>query len=98
MGADLYLLDAAGQVIWLVSVSLTEWPDNGRLRPLVELLHEALWFFLFGHMFVPFGKLECFGSGPLALLAASSSGAAGFPPVSMAWPTASARGGPLARP
>jgi len=36
------------------------------LDPLVELLHEALWFFLFGHMFVPFGKREFFGSGQLA--------------------------------
>ena len=25
---------------------------------------------MFGHMFVPFGKLECFGSGQLALLGA----------------------------
>jgi hypothetical protein len=25
---------------------------------------------LFGHCFVPFGKLECFGSGPLASLTA----------------------------
>ena len=29
-------------------------------------LNEALWFFLFGHKFVPFGKPEFFGSGQLA--------------------------------
>ena len=44
-------------------------------------------------MFVPFGKLECFGSGQLALLTANCP-AAGCPAVSMAWHTASALGGP----
>src|ERR1017187_2460492 len=38
--------------------------DNAGLRPHVELLHEAR-FLLFGHLFVSFGKRECFGSGQL---------------------------------
>ncbi len=44
--------------------------DDVGVNPRVELLHEAHWFLLFGHMLVPFGKLECFGSGQLALLTA----------------------------
>jgi hypothetical protein len=44
--------------------------DDGGVGPLVEFLHEALGSFLFGHMVVPFGKLECFGGKQLALLAA----------------------------
>src|SRR3954452_19543497 len=42
--------------------------NDGGLRPPVEFLHEALGL-LFGHMFVPFGKPQCCGSGQLALLA-----------------------------
>ena len=42
--------------------------NDGVFRPLIELLHEAR-FLLFGHVFVNFGKFECFGSGQLALLA-----------------------------
>src|SRR5437016_4720677 len=47
--------------------SLVQRVDDGGLSPLVKLLHEALWFFLFGHIFVPFGKRYFFGSGQLAL-------------------------------
>src|SRR5689334_9820330 len=72
---------AAGQFVWLVAISLTQWRDHIGLRPPVELLHEAR-FLLFGHMFVPFGKLECIGSGQLALLATSRSPAAGCYAVS----------------
>ncbi len=56
--------------------------DDVSVDPQVELLHEALFFF--GHKFVPFGKLECFGDELLALLTASESRAAGCPAVSMA--------------
>jgi len=55
--------------------------DDGGKSPLVELLHEAH-FSLFGHMFVPFGKSECFGGGQLALVAARMERAAGYPAVS----------------
>ena len=43
--------------------------DYVGVGPTVELRHEARLFF-FGHVCVPFGKLECFGSGQLALLTA----------------------------
>src|ERR1035437_9643871 len=70
LGADGFfdLLDHLVPVA-LNRVAVVQRVDDVGLAPLVELLHEALWFFLFGHMFVPFGKLQCFGSGPLALLA-----------------------------
>ena len=44
-----------------------QWGQDVGLGPGVELFHIVC--FLFGHCFVPFGKLEFFGSGQLALLA-----------------------------
>src|SRR5438105_1031242 len=43
--------------------------DDGGSCPRFELLCVAHLLF-FGHIFVPFGKLECFGDGQLALLTA----------------------------
>jgi hypothetical protein len=54
-----------------------QWSQDVVVGPSVELGHVI--YLLFGHCFVPFGKLEFFGSGQLALLAARMEAAAWVP-------------------
>jgi hypothetical protein len=51
-----------------VIVIAEQWVNDIGFAPQVEFLHERSLFF--GHMFVPFGRLEFFGSVQLALLTA----------------------------
>src|SRR5690348_11472649 len=82
LAADAFL-DLVDQLIPVALdwIAVEQRVDDVGLSPGVELLHEAR-FLLFGHMFVPFGKRECIGSGQLALLATAGSPAAGCPAVS----------------
>jgi hypothetical protein len=89
---DNFVPAAAVGIVWCVSEP--ERLDDVCLDPLIvadylELLHEC---FCFGHMFVPFGKPECTGSGQLALLATAKGGSRRVPSGVKAEHTA----GPLA--
>jgi hypothetical protein len=53
---DNLVVTTAIGVVWRVPIR--QRIHDLALNPLVELCHIALWFFLFGHMFVPFGKLK----------------------------------------
>src|ERR1700693_5774678 len=78
LGADGFLdLCHGGLPILLIGVGLVQWADDIGINPQVELAHVVT--LLFGHVFVPFGKHQCFGSGQLALLSARIAGAAWVP-------------------
>jgi hypothetical protein len=83
---DGFLHVEGGLVVLLLIAGVTgasQRHDDDGIAPIVELLHECFWF---GHIFVPFGKPECFGSGQLALLATGRQEAAGTPgPVTADW-------------